>query len=194
MGSDAVWNFVLAQSPCLVGTPQGLWSYVGQTNQDLFKFFHMLNPITSPDIFRSVCEAAAKGAEPEIVYEAASLLWQSENTWVENYSEAYIWIFVISDLYLFWKLVIWKSTVSTICDTENWLFWKLEYLKIDCFEDAFSKINYLKNDDLKIDYTEKSVHQVAILLVGLSVFEFVVHIREIVIILKNPNNNIKFYN
>ena len=50
----------------------------------------MLNPITSPDIFRSVCEAAAKGAEPEIVYEAASLLWQSENTWVENYSEAYI--------------------------------------------------------------------------------------------------------
>ena len=73
-------------------------------------------------------------------------------------SENYIWKCVISDLYLFWKLVIWKSLVSKICCTENWLFWKSEYLKIVCFEDSFSKINVLKNNDPKIDYTEKSVH------------------------------------
>ena len=73
-------------------------------------------------------------------------------------SEDYIWKCVISDLYLFWKLVIWKSLVSKICYTENWLFWKYEYLKIVCFEVSFSKINVLKNNDPKIDYTEKSVH------------------------------------
>ena len=69
------------------------------------------------------------------------------------------WNSAITDFYWFWKFAIWKLPVLIICITENCLFRKFEYLKIACFHDSFSKIQYLKNTEPKNDYTEKSVHR-----------------------------------
>ena len=46
-------------------------SPLGERVQMLFEFFPQVNPITRN--FRSVCEAEAAAAEPEVLYEAASL-------------------------------------------------------------------------------------------------------------------------